>query len=58
MKASADMSFTGGDKSVMMLFDYESNQTAILDSSLVVSTFGEAWFHGDKGSLKLHPKLK
>ena len=42
MKASADMSFTGGDKSVMMLFDYESNQTAILDSSLVVSTFGEA----------------
>jgi len=57
MKASAVMSFTGVDKSVMMLFDYESNQTAILDSSLVVSTPGEAWFHGDKGSLKLYPKF-
>ena len=52
--ASATISPTNVDSSIMMLFNYNNQETAILDSSLIVDTPIEAWLHGTKGSLKMH----
>lgn len=54
INASAQISSTGVDENIMMLFNYSNKQTAILDASLVTTTPVEAWLHGDKGSLKMH----
>jgi predicted dehydrogenase len=55
--ASAMMSPTNVDSSVMMLFNYDNQKTAILDASLAVDTPTEAWLHGSKGSLKMHSRF-
>lgn len=54
IKALAQMSSTGIDENIMMLFNYPNKKSAILDASLVATTPVEAWLHGDKGSLKMH----
>lgn len=54
IQALAQMSSTGVDENIMMLFNYSNKQMAILDASLVAETPVEAWLHGDKGSLKMH----
>jgi len=55
--ASATMSPTKVDTSIMMLFNYNNQETAILDATLAVDTPTEAWLHGTKGSLKMHSRF-
>lgn len=55
--ASAIMSKTKVDMSIMMLFNYHNYKTAILDATLAVDTPTEAWLHGTKGSLKMHSRF-
>ena len=57
MQTSAIMSATKVDESNTMIFHYENDQTAILDSTLVASTPTEAWIHGTKGSIKIPRKF-
>lgn len=55
--ANAVMSKTEVDTSIMMLFTYKNQETAILDATLAVNTPTEAWLHGTKGSLKMHSRF-
>ena len=55
--ASAVMSPTNVDSSILMLFKYNNQETAILDATLAVDTPTEAWLHGTKGSLKMHSRF-
>lgn len=55
--ASAMMSPTNVDSTILMLFNYNNQATAILDANLAVDTPTEAWLHGTKGSLKMHSRF-
>lgn len=44
----------GVDKNVVMLFDYENGEEAILNSSLQYFSPGDAFIYGDKGSIRIN----
>jgi len=54
IKAMARFTDTEVDSFCAMLFDYENNAKAILDSNLETMTSNEAYIYGTRGVLKLH----
>lgn len=53
----ARMTVTNVDGHCSMLFDYESEAKAFLESTIEAETPTEAYFHGSKGSVKLHSRF-
>ena len=54
IKAMARFTDTEVDSFCAMLFDYENNAKAVLESNLETKTPNEAYIYGTKGVLKLH----
>jgi predicted dehydrogenase len=44
----------GADKNLVMLFDYENGEEAILNASLQYYSPSDGFLHGDEGSIQLH----
>jgi len=57
IKAMANMKPTEVDSFCAMLFNYENNAKAVLESTLEANTPTEAYIHGTKGALKLHRRF-
>lgn len=57
IQASAVYSPTGVDSSLAMIFEYDNNQTGILDSTLLASTPIEGWIFGSKGAIKMNRRF-
>ncbi|WP_160130887.1 Gfo/Idh/MocA family protein [Kordia antarctica] len=57
IKAMARMTETDVDSFCALLFDYESNAKAVLESTFEVNTPTEAFIHGTKGTIKLHRRF-
>ena len=55
--AKAIMSDTAVDAACMMIFEYDNNKTAVLDSTLLARTPSEGWIVGSEGSIKLHTRF-
>ncbi len=53
IKALATMYPTEVDSSCRMIFGYDNEQSALLDSTLLVNTPIECWLHGTNGSLRM-----
>jgi len=53
IKALATMFPSNVDSSCSMIFGYNSNESAVLDASLLTDTPIVCWLHGTKGSLKM-----
>jgi len=57
VSAFARKSDTGIDTSCAMLFDYEENQKAVLESSLESNTPTEGFIYGTEGHIKIHRRF-
>jgi predicted dehydrogenase len=57
IQASAVFSPTQVDSSLAMIFEYENNQTGILDSTLLASTPIEGWIFGSAGAIKMNRRF-
>jgi predicted dehydrogenase len=55
--AKAVMSPTQVDSTCSMVFEYENDAAAILDSNLLVNTNIEGWIYGTKGSIKMNRRF-
>lgn len=57
INAMARMTTTEVDSFCAMLFNYENNTKAVLESTFETNTPTEAYIHGTKGSIKLHRRF-
>lgn len=57
IKAFADFSPTGSDKSCGMLFHFPKGRLAVLDSSVTVKTRTDGFIYGEKGHIHVHPRF-
>lgn len=57
IKAMARMTETGVDSYCSMLFHYQNDSKAILESTIEANTPTEAFIYGSKGSIKLHSRF-
>ncbi|GLR15570.1 Gfo/Idh/MocA family protein [Portibacter lacus] len=54
MNAEAEYFPNGTDKNLVMLFDYENGEEAILNSSLQYFSPCDAYIYGDEGCIRIH----
>ncbi len=57
IEAQAELTEVGVDMSCGMCFHYQNGQQAMLHSTLKANTQNQAWIHGTKASLLIHPRF-
>lgn len=57
IRAIAEMTETNVDKSCSMLFKYDNNISANLESTIAMQTPTEAYIYGNKGIIKIHSRF-